>query len=102
MSAIPKPCEKSISRHLEEWNTLEKYTIQERVLGKLFHVHCPKNCDIESILLKVSVLNNFYSTNIFDTYTAAKHILNLNIDSRLESEDRALVNDIASVNTGKK
>lgn len=70
--------------------------------GKLFHVHCPDNCDIESVLLKVSALNDFYSTNIYDTYTVAKHILKLNIDSRLTSGDRSLVNEIASVNTGEK
>ena len=102
MSTIPKPCDESISRYLKEWNTLEKYTLQESSLGKLFHVHCPENRDIESILLKVSALNDFYSTNIYDTYTVAKHILNLNIDSRLKSGDRTLVNDIASVNTGAK
>jgi len=102
MSTIPKPCDESISRYLKEWGTLEKYTLQESSLGKLFHVHCPENRDIESILLKVSALNDFYSTNIYDTYTVAKHILNLNIDSRLKSGDRKLVNDLASVNTGKK
>lgn len=102
MSTIPKPCHESISRYLKEWDTLEKYTLQESSLGKLFHVHCPENRDIESILLKVSALNDFYSTNIYDTYTVAKHILNLEVDSRLKSGDRTLVNDIASVNTGTK
>ncbi len=102
MSNIPKPCEKSISEYLEQWDTLEKYTLQESSLGKLFLVHCPDNCDIESVLLKVSALNDFYSTNIYDTYTVAKHILKLNIDSRLTSGDRSLVNEIASVNTGEK
>ena len=81
---------------------MEKYTLQESSLGKLFHDHCPENRDIESILLKVSALNDFYSTNIFDTYTVAKHILNLNIDSRLKSGDQTLVNEIALVNTGTK
>ncbi|MCE9686142.1 hypothetical protein LZP73_07915 [Shewanella sp. AS16] len=102
MSTIPKPCDKSISKYLKEWDTLEKYTLQESSLGKLFHVHCPENSDIESVLLKVSALNDFYSTNIYDTYKVAKHILKLNIDAKLKSGDRTLVNDIASVNTGEK
>lgn len=102
MSDIPKPCDKSISKYLGQWDTLEKYTLQESSLGKLFHIHCPDNCDIESVLLKVSALNDFYSTNIYDTYTVAKHILKLNVDSRLESGERSLVNEIASVNTGEK
>ncbi len=100
MSTIPKPCDESISKYLKEWDTLEKYTLQESSLGKLFHVHCPNNRDIESVLLKVSALNDFYSTNIFDTYTVAKHILKLDIDSRLKSGDRTLVNDIAMVDMG--
>lgn len=102
MRNIPTPSIESISRYLEERDTLEKYTLQERSLSKLFHVHCSENRDIESILLKVSALNDFYSTNIFDTYTVAKHILNINIDTRLKSGDQALVNEIALVNTGSK
>lgn len=102
MSTIPKPCDESLSRYLNEWDTLEKYTLQESSLGKLFHTLCPDNKDIESVLLKVSALNDFYSTNIFDTYTVAKHILSLDIDSRLSGGDHALVNDLASVNTGGK
>jgi hypothetical protein len=102
MCTIPKPSNKSISKYLNEWKTLEKYTLQESSLGKLFHNYCPNNQDIECILLKVSVLNDFYSTNIFDTYTIAKHILNLNIDSRLKSGDQTLVNDIALVNISNK
>ena len=102
MRTIPQPSVESISKYLNEWNTLEKYTLQESSLGRLFHVHCPNNRDIESILLKVSALNDFYSTNIFDTYTVAKHILSLDIDSRLKSGDQTLVNEIALVNTGTK
>jgi hypothetical protein len=102
MHTIPKPSNKSISKYLNEWNTLEKYTLQESSLGKLFHNYCPNNQDIECILLKVSVLNDFYSTNIFDTYSIAKHILNLNIDSKLKSGDQTLVNDIALVNISNK
>ena len=38
------------------------------------------NTDICEILLKVSVLNDFYSTNIFGTYKVAENIQNLKID----------------------
>ena len=48
-------------------------------------------------MLKVSTLNDFYSTNIFDTYSVARHILDTNVDSRLEAKDYSLVNDIARV-----
>lgn len=102
MNNVPKPCKDSISKYLKEWETQEKYTLQERSLGKLFHELCPRNSDIEDVLLKVSALNDFYSTNIFNTYAVAKHILELNIDSRLGLNDLSLVNDIASVSNGGK
>ncbi len=95
---IPKPCEESISKYLDKWDASEKYVCEDSALYKLFHVHCPENRDIESILLKVSVLNDFYSTRIYNSkiFPTAKHILNINnIDSRLKSGDLTLVNDIA-------
>ena len=102
MNTIPTPSITTINKYLEEWNTLEKYTLQEQSLGNLFHLYCPKNNKIENILLKVSALNDFYSTNIFDTYTVAKHILSLDIDTRLKEGDYTLVNDMASVNMGSR
>ncbi len=58
---------------------------------------CPENKNIEHVLLKVSALNDFYSTNIFDTYTVSKHILNCKIDQSLKDGCKKLVNKIALV-----
>lgn len=102
MSIIPTPNEKSIKQYLDKWNTLENYQLQEASLEKLFHKFAPKNIIIEDILLKVSTLNDFYSTNIFDTYTVAKHILSLKIDKRIQEDDHTLVNDIAKVTIKNK
>lgn len=55
------------------------------------------NNNLDSILIKCTVLNDFYSTNIFNKYEVAKHILSLNIDDRLQKGDPTLVNDIAKV-----
>lgn len=52
---------------------------------------------MEDVLVKVSTLNDFYSTNIFAAYKVAKHIIALNIDERLKSGDVTLVNDISKV-----
>ena len=76
---------------------LERYRLAEGALSRLFHELCPYNTDIESVLLKVSTLNDFYSTNIYDTYSVGKHILQLNIDARLAADDLSLVNQIANV-----
>ena len=45
------------------------------------------NTSIENILIKCSVLNDFYSTNIFKVYPVAVHILDLDIDDRLNRHE---------------
>ena len=102
MSNPVTPDTKVIKEYLKNWKTLENYTLQEKSLGLLFHELCPKNDNIEGVLLKVSALNDFYSTNIFDTYSVAKHILTCNIDSGLERDDIELVNIIAPVTINGK
>lgn len=57
---------------------------------------------MEDILIKESVLNDFYSTNIFLIFSMAKHILSLNIDKRLENGDETLVNEIARLEINGK
>lgn len=92
---IPSPS--LLSEYLVKWQQLENYRLQESSLGLLFHSLCPNNKKIEHVLLKVSALNDFYSTNIFDTYSVAKHIVKNDIDARLKVNDFSLVNDIAKI-----
>lgn len=94
---VPTPSKSEMVKYLGVWDNLENYTLQESALEKLFFRTYPKNIDIDDVLIKVSSLNDFYSTNIFSPYTVAKHIINLNIDERLDSEDITLVNDIAKM-----
>lgn len=88
--------------YLQRWEQLENYQLQELSLGLLFKEFCPSNSALEKVLLKVSALNDFYSTHIFDTYTVAKHICEMNIDPRLISGDLSLVNEIAMVTIREK
>jgi len=77
------PSSDYLSSYLQKWQSspqLENYRLQEKSLDLLFKNFCPDNSAIEHILLKVSALNDFYSTNIFDTYTVAKHIREMNIE----------------------
>lgn len=74
------------------------YASQEAALDKLFFTFAPENTNIEDILLKVSTLNDFYSTNIFSVFPVAEHILSLNIDERLKHGHPDLVDDIKGVN----
>jgi hypothetical protein len=95
-----RPTSVLATEYLHQWNNserLENYRLQEASLSLLFRSFCPDNTKIEHVLLKVSVLNDFYSTNIFDTYSVARHIVERDIDERLVSGDESLVNEIAQV-----
>jgi len=97
---MPKPKRPTpalINSYLRKWETLENYIMQERSLSLLFNKFCPGNTRLENVLLKVTALNAFYSTNIFATFQVAKHILRLKIDDRLKKGDQLLVNDLARV-----
>ena len=92
----PTPSIEQVEFYLSEWEKLEDYSAQERAIDLAFNEY-KNNNSIENILIKCSILNDFYSTNIFKIYPVAKHILSLNIDERLKAGDPTLVNDIASV-----
>ncbi len=96
--SVPGPSKEQMEYYLAKWDELENYHLQEDALDKLFLKLCPKNADITDILLKVSTLNDFYSTNIFSVYPVAKHILSLGVDARLKAGDVTLVNDIKQIN----
>jgi hypothetical protein len=69
-------------------------------LEKLFTKTYRRNKCLEDVLIKVCSLNAIYSTNIVlnaPLYTVAKHIVDLDIDQRLENKDQKLVNQIAEV-----
>jgi len=78
-------------------DALEDYHLQENALNRLFFELCPRNENISDILLKVSVLNDFYATKIYKVFPVAKHILSLLIDDRLQRGDDTLVDDIKVV-----
>lgn len=94
---ITRPSVEQVAKYLNLWDELENYRLQEEALDKLFYSTYPKNDLIEDVLIKVSTLNDFYSTNIFAAYKVAKHIIELQIDERLRNGDVSLVGDIAKV-----
>ena len=99
---IPTPSKEQVNKYLAKWDELENYNLQEEALDKLFLNLCPINTDITDILLKVSALNDFYSTNIFSVYPVAKHILSLEVDARLKAGDVTLVEDLKSITISGK
>lgn len=94
---LPVPSAEQVEYYLKKWDELEDYHLQEEALNLLFFKLSPENKNISDILLKVSVLNDFYSTNIFKVYPVAKKIMSLNIDERLKRGDVTLVDDIKEV-----
>lgn len=94
---VPKPTIDEVKHWLSKWEKLEDYVAQEKAIDKLFLGEFNSNDDLQNILIKCSVLNDFYSTNIFKIYPVAKHILELNVDERLRKNDMTLVDDIAKV-----
>ncbi|MCY1153017.1 MAG: hypothetical protein OWP43_11435 [Sphaerochaetaceae bacterium] len=98
---IPTPGEKELQKYLNTWESLENYVAQEKALNNLFFKVYPNNTNIHEVLIKVSTLNDFYSTNIFSPYIIAKHIITLNIDKKLKEGDISLVEDIANVSMSK-
>lgn len=99
---LPVPSAEQVEYYLKKWDELEDYHLQEEALNLLFFRLSPENKNISDILLKVSVLNDFYSTNIFKVYPVAKKIMSLNIDERLKRGDVTLVDDIKEVEISGK
>lgn len=91
---LPDPSVEQVEHYLAQWDSLEDYHLQENALDKLFFELCPENWDISDVLLKVSALNDFYSTHIFKVFPMAKHIVDLDIDERLKVGDASLVTEI--------
>ena len=92
---IELPTEKLINEYLIKFSKEERYTDANMAISDLYGRY-PLNDNIESVLLKLSVLNDLYSTNIFGTYRLAKHILSINIDSYLSNGNESAVIKIAT------
>lgn len=101
---VPKPCKNEVDFWLKEWNNPKNnnYVAQEKALEELYCVKYPTNKDLTSVLIKCSVLNDFYSTNIFKVYQVACHIVDLDIDERLKKGDVTLVKEIEEVKFEEK
>ncbi|MBN6711049.1 hypothetical protein JFL47_07380 [Haemophilus haemoglobinophilus] len=97
MMKLEKPSIDQVNLYLAKRETLQNYVLQENALEKLFK-WIPNNNDINDVLLKSSTLNDFYSTNIFNIYAVAQHILTIpNLDERLKQGDLELVDEIKAI-----
>ncbi len=94
MNQLETPTNQLILKYITKFENDERYSATDKAIIKLIEKF-PNNSDFEGILLKCSVINNLYSTNIFDIYRMAKNILQLNIDNKLLEGSANIVNEIA-------
>jgi len=95
---IPTPSVQEVEAGLKQWAHLDNYVAQEEALKRLFcESEFAPNNNLQDVLIKCSVLNDFYSTNIFNIYAMARHIAALKIDQRLAQGDPTLVPAIATL-----
>jgi hypothetical protein len=96
---LPTPA--LVNEYNEKFESDKRYYVADQAIIKLFK-HFNENKDIKDIILKIAVINDLYSTNIFATFKMAEHILSLNIDSVLTKGDPEVVNKIAKVTISNK
>ncbi len=95
MKKLQTPSNKLIAQYIVKFEKNDRYVKADEAIIKLFKAF-PENKKLEDILLKISVINDLYSTNIFGTFNMAKHIQKLNIDKDLKSGNPDIVRKIAS------
>ncbi|HEC35173.1 MAG TPA: hypothetical protein ENI39_01405 [Anaerolineae bacterium] len=97
---LPQPSVEVVSEY-SQWFEREGYGATERAVTELFQTF-PHNVRLEAVLVKVAALNDLYNTNIYAVYDMARHIWELDMDSRLEQGSLDLVEEIAIIVVGGK
>lgn len=92
---LDTPTNTLIATYIEKFNSDGRYYPADEAIIKLFKAF-PENKAIEDVLIKISVLNDLYSTQIYATSRLAEHILTLDIDKQLFEGDPDAVHRIAS------
>jgi len=92
---LSTPSNTLIAKYIEKFNNDERYYPADQAIIKLFEAF-PENKNLEDILLKISVINDMYSTQVYATYRLSQHILGLNIDPLLSKGDPGAVKLISS------
>ena len=91
------PSDSEVQKYLDVWDQLDDYVCQEVALTSLFSKY-PNNTDINEVLIKCTVLNQFYSAGVkgIDLLPLAEHIVSLNIDQNLQDGDWGVVEKISN------
>lgn len=101
---IPKgyvPSMKDADWFINNWKEEGKFFVPVEIMYKVCKQY-PRNNDIQEVLQKCAIINSFSSTNVYDLYSMASHIVSKHIDEKLINNNLSLVNDIAEVEIGGK
>lgn len=102
MPQIPTPTPKCVESVRSRWHENEKFQEQEKAIKLLYWDHFPRHDNLAEVIVKVTVLNAIYSTNVYYRFELAKRIVELNPAERLVAGDTTLVNELAAVQVGEK
>lgn len=97
-----------VKKVLEEYDKDKKYQHykdEERLITEIFEKY-EENTDEKAVLLKVCILDSFYSTNLRTLgnggiYEVSKHIVELKIDKDLQNKSLELITKIADFKNEK-
>ena len=95
------PSVKDAEWFINNWREVGRFSAPVDAILKICQQY-PNNHNLEEVLIKCAVIDNFSSTNVFDLYKMADHIVAKNIDEKLGKGDYSLVKDIAKVEIGGK
>lgn len=96
-----KPSIKDADWFINYWKEEPRFSAPAGAMFKVCKDY-PNNNNLEEVLIKSAVIDNFSSTNVFDLHSVARHIVQLKFDERIKSYDPLLVRDISEVEIGGK
>lgn len=85
---IPEPNHQLVEEYLKEWNENEDYRKKEDALNTLFTNVYQHNENLSEVLIKVCVLNDFYSTNIYNILVVSNIIVDMKLDSYFQANEK--------------
>lgn len=93
------PSKKDAEWFIKTWREVGKFSAPVDAMFKICQQY-PNNNNLEEVLIKCAVIDNYSSTNVFDLYKMADHIVGKHIDEKLKNGDYTVVYDISQVVIG--
>jgi hypothetical protein len=93
--------QETLKKYLHLYSGQERYFTNDTKNLEFFKTY-PSNSNLEDILQKISAMNDADFNKLGAQEAMAKHILELNIDTRLSKNDLSVVSDIARVTLNGK